>query len=85
MCVLGAINERYEAHCDVCMNIFMCQNLVFNYGQIVGFLFVLFHKTECVCLVLMILNLEEEQNCMISLKVTKILPPFFQKNLKFQT
>ena len=36
VCVLGAINELYEALCDVCMHVCMCQNLSVNYGQIVG-------------------------------------------------
>ena len=29
-----------------------------------------------------ILNLEEQQNCMMGSKVTTILPPFFSKNSK---
>ena len=38
-----------------------------------------FYKTEWVSKVLRILNLEEQQNCMISSKVTAILSPFFSK------
>ena len=33
-------------------------------------------------MVLRILNLEGQQNCMIDSKITAILPPFFQKNSK---
>ena len=33
-------------------------------------------------MVLRILNLEEQLNCMIGSKVTAILPPFFSKNSK---
>ena len=33
-------------------------------------------------MVLRILNLEEQQNCMIGSKVTAILSPFFSKNSK---
>ena len=40
-----------------------------------------FNKAELVDMVLRILNLEGEQNCIIGSKVTKILPLFFsQKN-----
>ena len=81
MCVLGAINKRYEALCDIRMYVCMCLKLSVNYGQTIG-VFVFFHETEWVCNVLRILNLEGQQNCMIGLKVTAILPPFFQKNSK---
>ena len=84
MCVLGAINERYEALCDVRMYVCMCLKLSVNYGQTVR-VFVFFHKTEWVYMVLRILNLEEQQNCMIGSKVTTILSPFFQKFQKLQT
>ena len=77
LCVLGAINERYEALC----NIRMCLKLSVNYGQTIG-VFVFFHQTECFSNFLRILNLEGQQNCMIGLKVTAILPPFYQKNSK---
>ena len=84
MCVLGAINERYEALCDVRMYVCMCLKLSVNYCQTVR-VFVFFHKTEWVYMVLRILNLEEQQNCMIGSKVTVILSPFFQKFQKLQT
>ena len=75
--VLGAINERYEALCNVCM----CLKGSVKYGQTVGFVF-FFHKTECVNMVLRILNLKGEQHCMISSKVTTILPLFLFNNFK---
>ena len=81
MCVLRAINERYEALCDVRMYVCMCLKLSANYGQTVR-VFVFFHKTECVYKVLGILNLEEQLNCMIGSKVTAILSPFFSKKFK---
>ena len=81
MCVLGAINERYEALCDVRMYVCMCLKLSVNYGQTVR-VFVFFHKTEWVYMVLRILNLEGQQNCMIGSKVTAILSPFFSKKFK---
>ena len=84
MCVLGAINERYEALCDVRLYVCMCLELSANYGQTVRY-FVFFHKTEWVSKVLRILNLEEQQNCMIGSKVTAILSLFFQKSQKLQT
>ncbi len=84
MCVLGAINERYEALYDIRMYVCMCLKLSVNYGQTIG-VFVYFHETEWVCIFLRILNLEGQQNCMIGLKVTAILPQFFQKILKLQT
>ena len=64
MCVLGAINERYEALCDVRMYVCMCLKLSVNNGQTVG-VFVFFHETEWVYNVLRILNLEGQQYCMI--------------------
>ena len=76
MCVLGAINECYEALYDVRMYVCMCLKLSVNYGQTVGVL-VFFLKTKLVIMVLGILNLEGQQNCMIGSKVTTILPPFF--------
>ena len=78
MCVLGAINERYEALCDVRLYVCMCLELSANYGQTVRD-FVFFHKTEWVSKVLRILNLEEQLNCMIGSKVTAILSCFFSK------
>ncbi|MGY8895058.1 MAG: hypothetical protein ACKVJD_12985 [Burkholderiales bacterium] len=75
---MGAINERYEALCDVCLYVCMSLELSANYGQTVR-VFVFFHKTEWVYMVLRILNLEEQQNCMIGSKVTAILSPFFSK------
>ena len=84
MCVLGAINERYEALCDVRLYVCMCLELSANYGQMVR-VFVFFHKAEWVYMVLRILNLEEQLNCMIGSKVTEILSPFFQKFQKIQT
>ena len=78
MCVLGAINERYKAVCDVHMYVCMCLKLSVNYRQTVG-VCVFFHKTEWFFMVLRILNLEGQQNCMIDSKITAILPPFFQK------
>ena len=47
-----------------------------------GSSFVFFHETEWFYKVLMILNLEGQQNCLIGSKVTEILPQFFQKNSK---
>ena len=84
MCVLGAINERYEALCDVCMYVCMCQKLSASYGQTVR-VFVFFHEIEWVYMVLRILNLEEQQNCMIGSKVRAILSPFYQTFQKLQT
>ena len=63
------------------MYVCMCLKLSVNYGQTVRVV-VFFHKTEWVYMVLRILNLEEQQNCMIGSKVTAILSPFFSKNLK---
>ena len=37
---------------------------------------------QSICNFLRILNLEGQQNCMIGLKVTAILPPFFLKHSK---
>ena len=84
MCVLGAINDRYEALCDVRLYVCMCLELSAVIGQTVR-VFVFFHKTEWVSKVLRILNLEEQQNCMIGSKVTAILSLFFQKIKKIQT
>ena len=64
MCFLGAINERYEALCNVRMYVCMCLKLSVNYSQKVG-VFVFFHETEWVYIVLEILNLEGQPNCMI--------------------
>ena len=80
MCVLGAINERYEALFDVRMYVCMCLELSVNYGQTVR-VFVFFHKTEWVGKVLRILNLEEQLNCRIGSKVTAILSCFFFKKI----
>ena len=84
MCVLRAINERYEALCDVHLYVCMSLELSANYGQTVR-VFVFFQKTDWVSRVLRLLNLEEQQNCMIGSKVTAILSPFFQKFQKLQT
>ena len=85
VCVLGEINEHYEALCDVCMYVCMCLKRSFHYGQPIG-VFVFFHDTEWVNIFFIILNLEGQQNCIIGLKVTTILPLFFfpknWKNLK---
>ena len=64
VCVLGAINDSYEALCNVCM----CQKVSVNYGQQVRFFF-FFHKTEWVKMIFSILNLEGHQNCMIGSRV----------------
>ena len=75
MCVLGAINERYEALCDVHMYDNICLKVSVNYGQPVR-VFVFFHETEWVYLILRILNLKGHLNCMIGSKVTTILTQF---------
>ena len=80
MCVLGAINKRYEVLCDVRMYVSMCLKLSVKYGQTIA-IFVFFHETEWFYKVLRILNLEGQQNCIIGSKVTTILSPYFQKNL----
>ena len=59
VCVLGAINERYEALCDVRLYVFMCLELSAIYSETVR-VFVFSHKTEWVCMVLRNLNLEEQ-------------------------
>ena len=64
MCVLGAINKRYEALYDVLMYVFICLKLSLDYSQTVG-VFAFFHETEWAYNVLGILNLEGQQNCMI--------------------
>ena len=81
MCVLRAINERYEALCVVRLYVCMSLELSANYGQTVR-VFVFFHKTEWLGRVLRILNLEEQQNCMIGSKVKAILSRFFSKKNK---
>ena len=78
MFVGRAINERYEALCNVRLYVCMCLELSANYGQTVRD-FVFFYKTEWVSKVLRILNLEEQQNCMIGSKVTEISSLFFSK------
>ena len=63
----------------------MCLKVSVNYGQRVK-VFVFFHKTGWVNIILMILNLEGYQKCMIGSKVTAILMPFVKKkNQKLQT
>ena len=62
MC-LGSNYKRYKALCDACMYVCMCLKLGVNYGQTLGVI-VFFHKTEWVNMVLRILNLEGQQNCM---------------------
>ena len=84
MCVLGAINERHEIHSDVRMYVSLCLKLSVNYGQTIAVL-VFFHETEWVYMILRILNLEGQQNCIFSSKVTTILQPLFKKNQKLQT
>ena len=80
---LGAINERYEALCDVRMYVCTCLKLSVNYGQTVEvFVVFFFYKTEWVCMVLRILNLEGQLNCMIGSIVKANLPPFFSKTSK---
>ena len=76
VCVLGAINERYEAFCDVHIYVCMYLKVSVNYDQPVRVV-VFFHKTKLVYMVLRISNLEGQQNCMIGSKVTTILPTFF--------
>ena len=53
-----------------------------NYDQAIG-VFVFFHKTECVNMVLRTLNLERQQNCMIGSKVKK--KTFFFQKKNYQT
>ena len=85
VCVLGAINEHYEVLCDVRMYVSLCLKLSVNYGQMVA-VFVFFHETQWIYKVLRILYLKGQQICLISSKVTAILPQFFQKkNQKSQT
>ena len=48
----------------------MCLKLSVNYGQTVK-VFVFFHKTEWVYMILRNLNLVGQQNCMICSKITK--------------
>ena len=77
VCVLGAINESYEALCDVHMYVCMCLKVSVNYSQPAKVLFY-FHMTHWVnILFLWILNLEGQQNCIIGSKVTIILQMFF--------
>ena len=76
MCVLGAINERYEALCNVRMYVCMCLKGSVNYIQTLGCFF--FNKRDRVNIVLWILNLEGPQNCMMGSKVTKVLLFFFK-------
>ena len=78
MCILGAINELYEALCNVRMYVCMCLKVSVNRGLPVR-LFDFCHKIEWVHMVLRILNLEGRQNCMIGLKGITILSPVFQK------
>ena len=79
VCVLGKINALYEEHCDIHMYVCMCLKVSVNYGQPVRVFFLYFIK-EWVNMVLRIINLEGQQNCMIDSKV----PMFFLKfkNLK---
>ena len=86
MCVLGAIDESYEAHYNSHIYDSICLKVSVNYGQPVKVIFFVFvHKTEWVNMIYRSLNLEGHQNCTIFSKVTTILTPFFQKNLKLQT
>ena len=78
MCVLGAIIEHYEALYNVHIYVCMCLKISVNYGQPVRVV-VFFHKTKCVNIVLKILNLEGQQNCMIGSKVITIFLFFYQK------
>ena len=63
------------------MYVGMCLKLSVNYSQTVR-VFVFFHKIQWVDMVLRILNLEGQQNCMIASKVTTILSPIFSKKFK---
>ena len=81
MCVLGAINARYGALCDVRLYVCMCLELSANYSQTVR-VFVFFHETEWLSKVLRILNLEEQLNCRIGSKVTAILSCFFSRKFE---
>ena len=63
------------------MYVGMCLKVSVNYSQTVG-VSVFFHKIQWVDMVLRILNLEGQQNCMIASKVTTILPPFKKKKIK---
>ena len=76
---MGAINECYEALCNVHIYIYVCKCLkvIVNYGKPVRVV-VFFPKTECVNMVLRILNLEGQLNCMIGSKVTTLLAKFVQ-------
>ena len=81
VCVLGAINERFEALCDIHMYVCMCLKVSVNFSQPVR-VFVFFHNTELVNIILRILNLEGHTNCMIASKVTTILMLFFFSSKK---
>ena len=59
----------------------MCLKVSVNYGQLVR-VFVFFHKTDWVHMVLRILNIEGQQKRMMGSKVKIILPMFFSKNSK---
>ena len=82
--VLGATNERQEAHCDARMYVCMCLKGSVNYGQAVR-VFVFFHWTKLVNMVFKILNIKGQLNCMIGSKVTTILPVIPQKLQLIQT
>ena len=81
MCVLGAINKRFKVLCNVRMYVSLCLKLGVNYGQTIE-VFVFYHETEWVYKVFRILNIEGQQNWMISSKVTATLSQFFSKHLK---
>ena len=61
------------------MYVCRCLKVSVNHDQPVRVV-VFFHKTKCVNMVLTILNLEGQQNCMIGSKVTTILSTLSTKN-----
>ena len=71
--VLGVINERYKALCNVCMSVYMCLKVSVIYGQSVKKKSFFFIKEEWVNMGLKILNLEGRKYCTIGSKATVIL------------
>ena len=71
VCVLRAIEARYEAVFNVHMYVSICLKVSVNYSQ-PGRVFVFFHTTLWVNSVLRIFNIEGQQNCMIGSKVITI-------------
>ena len=80
MCVLEAINECYEALCNVHMYVCMCQKVRKKKKKVNQEKFFL----SSFYIVLGIPNLEGNQNCMIVSNLTTFLMPFFQKSKNFQ-